>query len=140
MQLPAGIVVWKVKIHTLLNNQWLYVGIIGQSSPAKSSYNDTLSYGWAGHGQVYQGGKCIQGHGGWPSTTAMCVGDVLNMKLDSITQVLSMTHSRLGTFEIILPRQPKWFVHFNLNGQGDSVEILDMAYSRASRFTAFYDR
>ena len=116
----AGVFRWSVKVHSPRNN-WVLVGVIGNTAPGANSYGDLTSFGWAGQSQVYQAGNNTSGNG-WISWHG---GDTAELTLDCGKRTLSLKHDRTNkTYEMTnLPAGRLWHGHVNLHASGDSVEM-----------------
>ena len=122
--ISAGVVFWDIKMHQVVNNNWILMGVIANTAPIQNSYGDSTSYGWAGStNQVYIGGKNNAGHGGW---VGWQTGDEATFKLDCQARTLSVKHKRLGKVFTIdgLPAGKTWHIHADLHGASDSFEVL----------------
>ena len=126
-QLPQGVTLWRIKIHTIHNSHWMLAGIIGTTAPAANSYNGSTCYGWAGSGQVYIAGANTFSHDGWPPDHPWQANDEVILRFDSGSRRLSMAHSRLRrAFSVNVgpaTHDRPWYVHLNLHGQRDSAEV-----------------
>jgi hypothetical protein len=121
-----GFFFWDVKMHAVQNNDWILIGVIANTAPSEQSSTDISSYGWSSSNQVWIGGKCCLGFGGWQGKQLWRAGDEATVRLDCEGCTLSMKHRRLDRVFVItgLPAGKTWFIHAGLNGRGDSLEIL----------------
>jgi len=121
--MESGVFTWGFQVHTMAENNWMYLGVIGMERPQSAeSFSNPTSNGWAGMGQVYMKGVC-RPSGGWTSFQA---ADKVKMQLNADEGVLRMKVERLGdtVYEILGLGRHSWRVHVNLHGACDSVELL----------------
>mmetsp|Transcript_48051 Transcript_48051/g.134162 ORF Transcript_48051/g.134162 Transcript_48051/m.134162 type:complete len:328 (-) Transcript_48051:96-1079(-) len=122
--MEAGTYMWGVKIRTLKNNDWMFLGVIASTRPNDNSFSDATSYGWAGSGgQTFSGGVNTSGHGGW---SGFHEGDDVTMQFNVDSGVLRMKVARLSSsvFHLTGLRQAQWRVHVNIYNMGDSVSLV----------------
>ena len=121
---------FKIKIHLLhgsstgqsVNNGWVFLGLSSSTHPKETSHRDQCCYGWAGHGQVWESGVDHNGEQGWKGFIA---GDSPVFMYDPISGALAMqNHTNLYTMMVGPPPPTGYFVHANLLGAGDCVELI----------------
>ena len=106
----SGVLYWKAKILAVGGSKWVYVGVVGTTSPGTYSYGAATSYGWA------------NGYGGWPGWSA---NDEAAFKLVLDRKMLTMKH-RQKTFQMTgLTGAATWYIHVNLHS-ASSVEIFPL--------------
>jgi hypothetical protein len=104
------------------NSGWVFLGITSHTQPKETSHRDHTSYGWAGHGQVWESGVDHNGEQGWKGFAA---GDLPVFMYDPVGGHLAMmNHTLLHTMTVGPSPPTGYFVHANLLGAGDCVEIV----------------
>ena len=104
------------------NNGWVFLGLTSSLQPKESSHRDGSSYGWAGHCQVWESGVDHTGEQGWKGFVA---GDSPVFMYDPIGGHLAMcNHTNLYTMTVGPAPRSGYFVHANLLGAGDAVELI----------------
>jgi hypothetical protein len=86
--ISEGVVFWDVKMHQVVSNNWILMGVIANTAPAQASYSDSTSYGWAGNisREAHIGGQHTNGHGGW------VLGGVANRRRSGVQVGLPSAH------------------------------------------------
>jgi len=127
--MSAGIQTWGIKISAMLNDNWVFLGIIAHThtAPTGVSQNDTTAYGWGCQEHVFKAGQCSPAPGslGW---TGFHEGDIVKMQLNCNTGALKMKLSRLPgqVFTIDGLGRGQWRVHVVLYQAGDELELIAM--------------
>jgi BTB/POZ domain len=117
-----NILYWKVHIDVLLQNGWLYLGLIGDSSADSSSYSNATSFGWGGSGDVYYRGKG-QRDPGW---TDFVQSESLFFRYNGET--LSMYSDKKGkAFTMGNVHLPNVFLHFNFHERSSKISVSNMS-------------
>ena len=76
----------------------MFLGITSHTQPKETSHRDHTSYGWAGHGQVWESGVDHNGEQGWKGFAA---GDVPVFMYDPVGGHLAMmNHTLLHTMTV----------------------------------------
>ena len=122
---------WKIRITSLSNNHWIFLGITGGASTDESKIFTCLtSYGWAGEGMVYVGGRAQEKipfeQGGW---SGFHVGDECIFKFVPVPSPhLRMRCSRTeSTFGVPIPdKTSSWHIAVGLYGKGDEAELIPL--------------
>eukprot|EP00298_Acanthocystis_sp_HF-20_P017100 c21666_g2_i1.p1 GENE.c21666_g2_i1~~c21666_g2_i1.p1 ORF type:complete len:467 (+),score=167.08 c21666_g2_i1:25-1401(+) len=116
----SGVAIWTIKIHSLHNNHWIMFGIVNEKQSDNNSYIWTTNYAWAKNNQKYFAGKNISG-----DNTDWVQGDTICLTLDITKSCLQVKNIRSGqSFQMDnIPSNRTWYVHVNLHGQSDKVEI-----------------
>jgi len=118
---------WSFKVHKI--SSWILFGIIGNESPSSNgeSYSDGSNFAWAGMGQVYIKGQNTQNYGGW---TGFQSGDEVKLEYTAGTLTMEVTRAldveRLSPARFVIGNIPRgrYFIHVNLHGNSDDVELL----------------
>jgi len=118
---PPAYVKFRINISTHSGN-WLPIGVIGNSAPSGSYYNDPTCYAWGGNTrQVYVAGVLSDGHDGF---TQLHQGDTVVLQLDTTAHTLKMAITRLaGRVSTItgLKDIPAYWFYVNLGNANDQV-------------------
>jgi hypothetical protein len=117
-------VAWKVK--GLQAGDWVYAGVVGNTSVPSNSYEAPTAYGWATGKWVTQAGKKTEGQDGW---TGWVNGDEAIFRLDMEASRLLMKLVRTNTtYALDLPRNvPQWHVHIHLYKANNTVAVEPVA-------------
>lgn len=127
--LSSGVLTWGIKVHTMLNDNWVFLGIIEHThtAPTGVSQNDSTAFGWGCQEHVFRAGQCTPTPGslGW---NGFQQGDLVKMQLNCDNGMLQMKVLRLPgqVFTIDGLSCTAWRVHVVLYQAGDEVELLAM--------------
>ncbi len=123
----------KIKINKLTYSHYIFLGVIGNSSPSVNSYSDPTFYGYQ-YGKAYAAGFNtfpMESYGQFET------GDIVVFQLDMTAHTLKMTITRLGgrvstiTGLKVIPAY--WFYVYTYCGD-DQVEVLDVTPSDTKLF------
>eukprot|EP00928_Gymnodinium_smaydae_P075452 TRINITY_DN58474_c0_g1_i1.p1 TRINITY_DN58474_c0_g1~~TRINITY_DN58474_c0_g1_i1.p1 ORF type:complete len:333 (+),score=39.11 TRINITY_DN58474_c0_g1_i1:114-1112(+) len=130
----ASVAAWEVSVTQFKEGSWIFIGIIGCTNPATTSFTDRTSFGWACGTQVYAVGA-LQSQIVWQGWLQ---GDKATFYLDVEKPVIHMFHHRLqAVFSLALPSKAAAKharVHINFHGRGTEVQIQAATRDDLRRF------
>jgi hypothetical protein len=103
---------WKVTIDVLPNNQWVYLGIIGNLAASNSSCSNSTSYGWACSARTFHGGLHRNGDSGWTQFTQ---GECLYFQLKTNKLTMFSVQKNLKFVIDIATTCPAYYIHFDFH-------------------------
>ncbi|CAF3087959.1 unnamed protein product [Rotaria sp. Silwood2] len=118
-----------LKIEEMKNNNWMFWGIISQSTAMQhNSYSSTSANGWAKNPkQVYLNGVNNEGYNNYQADIVK--NDILHLTLNCDSQIIELENERTNqknSIPIDLNRCPfPWQLHINLYSSNDRIRILE---------------
>lgn len=122
--------VFQFEVLKLLNNLWMFIGIIDDS--LKNYLNNTSfqmkgSYGWAGCGnQVFADGKHYNYKDTYNSKEDFRENDKISLTLNLEDNILKFTNLRnKKQYKINIPPNCEWRIHINLYYLHDCIKLIN---------------
>ena len=125
-----GIVRFKLKLESFLNNNWILVGVVKADVQPKNnrSHNWIDSKGWAlgsnGNQGMYENGFPLKNYESLVNQTKQ--GDTVELVLDCDAAKFSLHLPTGQQFQIDIPKSQAWRLHVNMGSANDKIRIVEV--------------